>query len=148
MSHRRIGLGIAAAGIVAVALILAVPWWKTAHYSGRYGEIRVLIVDNLHFSAHFTWATNADTIKAVRPHVTAADQAVLVRMLGDERGAVAVAAASLLGLLGKQGEAALRKAAEGPDVRIAINAKSELIHLEACRNPAIQNLDRELCPRE
>lgn len=148
MSRRRIGLGIAAAGIAAVALILAAPWWNTAHYSGRYGEIRALIVDNLHFSAHFTWATNTDTIKAVRPHVTAADQAVLVRMLGDERGAVGVAAASLLGLLGKGGEAALRKAAEGPDVGVAIHAKSELIHLEACRNPAIRNLDREMCPAD
>ena len=135
-------LALAAAGVVTVMLL----WMGSGGYTDRYGEIRRLILDNLQFGRHFTWAVTTVTIKSVRPHVAAGDVAVLSRMLGDERGAVGVAASHLLELLGKEGEAALRAAAMNPDFHISALAKDSLRHIEDCRNPAIVNLDRTVCP--
>lgn len=136
------------AAVLAVAVGAVWFWSGDGHFPGRYGEIRVRIVDNLQWGRHFTRATNTDTIRAVRPHVTDADVPVLARMLGDERGTVAVAAAHLLELLGTPGETALRAAAGNPDFKIRMYAEDALRHIAQCRNPAIGNLDRTVCPAE
>ena len=115
-------------------------------YGGRYDVIADLVEDNLHFGRHFTWAITADTIKDVHPHVGVADVAVLERMLADQRGTVAVAAGALLVLQGADGEAALRRAAASDDVGARMHANDALIHLESCRDAAVTNLDRDLCP--
>jgi hypothetical protein len=130
--------------IVAVGIVTGISLWKGDDgYSGRYGEIRRLVIDNLQLGRHFTRATNTVTIKAVRPHLVAGDVAVLARMLGDERATVAVAAAHLLELLGAPGEAA---AARNPDFRISGLAQDALRHIKDCRDPTIGNLDRAVCP--
>ena len=137
--------------ILAVAVLLALAvgaYWLygDTRHPGRYGEIRAIIVDNLHFGRHFTWATNTKTIKAVRPHLTEADVPVLSRLLRDERAAVAIAAAHLLELLGPAGEAALRRATEDPNVGVRMYAQDALGHIAQCRDPAVRNLDRAVCP--
>ena len=125
--------------------------WFTARdtaprHGGRYDVIADLVEDNLHFGRHFTWAVTADTIKDARPAIGVADAAVLERMLTDQRGTVAVAAGALLVLLGADGEAALRRAAAPGDFRARMHANDALIHLAACGDPMITNLDRDLCP--
>ena len=136
-----------AAALIALA---GLAWFMTRdtgpRYGGRYDVIADLVEDNLHFGRHFTWAVTADTIKSARLHVGAADVAVLERMLADQRGTVAVAAAALLVLQGVDGEAALRRAAASGEFRARMHANDALIHLEACRDPMVMNLDRELCP--
>jgi hypothetical protein len=137
--------------IAATAIAVAGLAWFMARddgprYGGRYDVIADLIDDNLHLGRHFTWAITAETIKAVRPHVGAADLAVLERMLADERGAVSVAAGSLLVMLGDGGEAVLRRAAASDNLSARMHANDALIHLEACRDATVTNLDRELCP--
>ena len=139
------GIPIAVAVLVTAGSVLWF-WSGDGHFPGRYGEIRERILDNLQFGRHFTWATNTDTIRAVRPYVSVADVEVLARMLGDERGAVAVAAAHLLELLGRDGEAALRGAAGDPDFKIGMYAQDALNHIAQCRDPAVLNLDRTVCP--
>ncbi len=139
--------------IAAVVIALAGLAWFISRdtgpsYGGRYDVIADLVEDNLHFGRHFTWAVTADTIKDVHPHVGVADVTVLERMLIDERGTVAVAAGSFLVLLGADGEAALRRAAASGDVRARMRANDALIQLESCRDPAVTNLDRELCPAD
>ena len=137
--------------IAAALIALAGLAWFIARdtgprYGGRYDVIADLIEDNLHFGRHFTWAITAKTIKDARAHVGAADVAVLERMLADQRGTVAVAAAALLVLQGVDGEAALRRAVASGDFRARMHANDALIHLEACRDPMVTNLDRDLCP--
>ena len=136
-----------AAALVAVA---GLAWFiardSGPRYGGRYDVIADLVEDNLHFGRHFTWAVTADTIKDMRAHVSAADVAVLERMLADERGTVAVAVGSLLVLQGADGEAALRRAQASGEFRAQMHASDALIQLGACRDPTIGNLDRELCP--
>lgn len=133
--------------VVLLALAAGAYWlYGDTRHPGRYGEIRAHIVDNLHFGRHFTWATNTETIRAVRPHLTEADVPVLSRLLRDERAAVAVAAAHLLELLGPKGEAALRRATEDADVGVRVYAQDALGHIAQCRNPAVRNLDRAVCP--
>ncbi len=137
--------------IAAALIALAGLAWFIARdtgprYGGRYDVIADLVEDNLHFGRHFTRAVTAETIKDARPEVGIADVAVLERMLADERGTVAVAAGALLVLQGADGEAALRRAVASGDFRARMHANDALIHLEACRDPAVTNLDRELCP--
>ncbi len=137
--------------IAAALLALAgLAWFMSRdtapRHGGRYDVIADLVEDNLHFGRHFTWAVTADTIKAARLRVGAADVAVLERMLADQRGTVAVAAAALLVLQGVDGEAALRRAVASGDLRARMHANDALIHLAACRDPAVTNLDRDLCP--
>ncbi|MDH3700900.1 MAG: hypothetical protein OEU46_06270 [Alphaproteobacteria bacterium] len=146
MRRKRVwgGLMFAVVALGAVGGMLL--WNGDDGYTGRYGEIRRLILDNLQLGRHFTRATNTVTIKAVRPHVATGDVAVLARMLGDEKGTVAVAAAHLLELLGTPGEAALRAAARNPDFRISGHAQDALRHIKQCRDPSIGNLDRSVCP--
>lgn len=141
---------IALISAVFLAAAAGALWLSTGdgHFPGRYGEIRGRIVDNLHFSAHFTWAVNTETIRAVRPHVGEADVGTLARMLADERASVAIAAAHLLELLGKPGEAALRAAAKDGNAKVRLYAETALQHLAQCRNPAVRNLDRTVCPAE
>ncbi len=136
-----------AAALIALA---GLAWFMSRdtapRHGGRYDAIADLVEDNLHFGRHFTWAVTADTIKAARLRVGAADVAVLERMLADQRGTVAVVAGALLVLQGADGEAALRRAVASGDFPARMHANDALIHLEACRDPAVTNLDRELCP--
>ena len=136
-----------AAALIALA---GLAWFMSRdtapRHGGRYDVIADLVEDNLHFGRHFTWAVTADTIKAAHLRIGAADVAVLERMLADQRGTVAVAAGALLVLQGADGEAALRRAAASGDFRARMHANDALIHLEACRDAAVTNLDRELCP--
>ncbi len=138
-----------AAALIALA---GLAWFMTRdtgpRYGGRYDVIADLIEDNLHFGRHFIWAVTAKTIKSARAHVSAADVAVLERMLADQRGTVAVAVAALLVLQGADGEAALRRAVTSGDFRARMHANDALIHLEACRDPMVMNLDRDLCPAD
>jgi len=139
---------------IAAALIAfaGLAWFMTRdtgpRYGGRYDVIAELIEDNLHFGRHFIWAVTAGTIKDARAHVGIADVAVLERMLADQRGTVAVVAAALLVLQGADGEAALRRAVTSGDFRARVHANDALIHLEACRDPMVMNLDRDLCPAD
>ena len=136
-----------AAALIALA---GLAWFMSRdtapRHGGRYDVIADLVEDNLHFGRHFTWAVTADTIKAARLRVGAADVAVLERMLADQRGTVAVVAGALLVLQGADGEAALRRAAASGDFPAPMHANDALIHLEACRDPMVTNLDRDLCP--
>ena len=136
-----------AAALIALA---GLAWFMSRdtapRHGGRYDVIADLVEDNLHFGRHFTWAVTADTIKAARLRVGAADVAVLERMLADQRGTVAVVAGALLVLQGADGEAALRRAAASGEFRARMHANDALIHLEACRDAAVTNLARDLCP--
>lgn len=122
-------------------------WHEGGAGSGdpRYDEIADLIDDNLHFGRHFTWAVTVETIAEMRRHVTPADISVLIRMLGDESGTVAVAASGLLTTLGAAARPALAKAAESPDWRVSMRAHDALSTLEQCEtDPARMNPDA--CP--
>lgn len=136
---------LAAAGLVLAAVMFLNRDLGPRH-GGRYDEIADLIQSNLKFSRHFTWAVNTETIRAVAPSVRTEDSDVLARMLGDERGTVAVAASSLLVILGPAGETALKRAANSADYREAGRARDGLTHLAQCRNPGVLNLDRTMCP--
>ena len=138
-------LGVAALALGGV-VIAAISRDRAPRHGGRYDEIARLISRNLEFSRHFTWAVTGNTIKAVRPHVGAGDVAVLARLLGDERGTVGIAAASLLTLLGPNGEAALKRASKSADLGTALRARDGLMHIAQCRDPRVANLDRALCP--
>ena len=136
----------AAALIALVGLAWLIARDTAPRHGGRYDVIADLVEDNLHFGRHFTWAVTAETIKAARPHVGIADAAVLERMLADQRGTVAAAAAALLVLQGVDGEAALRRAVASGDFRARMHANDALIHMAACRDPMVTNLDQDLCP--
>ena len=144
LSSRNCWIGAALIAFAGLA------WFMTRdtgpRYGGRYDVIAELIEDNLHFGRHFTWAVTADTIKDARVRVGIADVAVLERMLADQRGTVAVTAAALLVLQGADGEAALRRAVTSGDLGARMHANDALIALEACRDPMVTNLDRDLCP--
>ena len=143
--RRVVVLGVAALVLGGVA-IATKSWDQAPAHGGRYDEIARMISKNLKFSRHFTWAVTGDTIKAVRPHVGAGDVGVLARMLGDQQGKLGVAASSLLTLLGPDGEAALKRAANSTEIRMALRARDGLMHIAQCRDPRVGNLDRTLCP--
>lgn len=146
MTKRRLGILLLAGILLSAAGFYYFVFAHQDRAPGRYGEIHQLIMDNRHLGRHFTLATNTDTIKTVRKQVTVTDVPILLTMLGDEKGAVAVAAGGLLVMLGAPGEAALREASQSKDVRTSMHADTALIHLNSCRDPKITNLDREMCP--
>lgn len=117
----------------------------SAEHRARYSDLRKLIGRNLHFSTHFTWATNADTIKSVRPQIDQRDIPVLIALLEDKQRAIVYGAEGLLATLGADAVPALRLAANSPDVMISLNAKSALNTIERCANPA-ERMRPEVCP--
>jgi hypothetical protein len=148
MASRKLRFGIfaLAAAVLVIAVVMFLNRDSGPRHGGRYDEIADQIQSDLKFSRHFTWAVNTETIRAVRPSVGSQDADVLARMLGDERGTVSVAAASLLVLLGPVGEVALKRVAGSADYREALRAREGLMHLAQCRDPEVINLDRTMCP--
>lgn len=123
------------------------PDYLGADQRARYAEIRGLIRRNLHFSAHFSWAANMDTIKEVRPHITVGDIPMLIALLEDEQRAIGYGAEGLLATLGEDAVPALRLAAKSEDVNVALNAKSALFTIERCRDSKT-SMRPEICPRK
>lgn len=113
----------------------------------RYVEVRDLIRRNLHFSAHFTWATNAETIVKVRPRIEERDIPVLIALLEDKQRAIAYGAEGLLATLGDDAVPALRLASASSDTRISLTAASALSTIERCRDPEA-SIRRDICPNE
>ena len=101
--------------------------------SSRYDEIACTARRNLHFSAHFTWSFNRDTVEAVLAEVDRGDIPVLEVMLGDGRGVLRTLAGNILTGMGEAGLASLKRAAESPDDTIRATAKSALMDYEIIR---------------
>ena len=106
--------------------------------SSRYDEIACTARRSLHFSAHFTWSFNRSTVEAVLAEVDRGDIPVLVKMLGDERGALRTLAGNILTQLGEEGLTSLKRAAESPDDMIRYTAKSALMDYEIIKGSAQQ----------
>ena len=133
--------------LAGCALALCVATAAVAQTAGeaRYRELRELIRDNLHFTAHLTWAVTLETIADLRNEVGPDDITVLVELLGDDDGKVRVAASGLLTTLGEPAIPALEAAKNSSDYRVSMAAADALIRLEECRtNPAGMNPDA--CP--
>lgn len=118
--------GLTAAGALLVPLFLLSCGGGTGKEGPRYVEIRRLIEKNLHFSAHLTWAVNADTIAALRREVTEVDIPVLVRLLGDEKSVVATGAALVLESFGEPAVPALEETAKTAKGKAAFRAEQAL----------------------
>lgn len=138
-------------GLVALFFYLTYlpspPGNLTSAQRQRYAEVRDMIRRNLHFSAHFTWATNAETIVKVRPRIEERDIPVLIALLEDKQRAVAYGAEGLLATLGDDAVPALRLASASRDSRVSLTAKSALSTIERCRNQA-SGMRRDICPAE
>ena len=96
----------------------------------RYVAIRRLIKNNLHFSAHLTFAVNTKTVEAVRKEVTETDIPVLIELLGDEENVVGIGAQLVLESFGKKALPALTEAANSPDHERAWKAKEAIRTIE------------------
>lgn len=99
----------------------------------RRAQIRELIDDNLHLSAHMTRAADRRTFEAVRPHVDAGDIPHLAALLGDGDGAVGYAAMHLLEDFGDRAVPALEAAAWDEDPRRAAKAREALATIAAAQ---------------
>lgn len=139
-----LGLGLSG-GFLYLTAIPDPPESLSVEQRARYTELRKLIRRNLHFSAHFTWATNVDTIKEVRPHIDERDIPVLIALLEDKQRAIVYGAEGLLATLGDDAVPALRLAVKSPDVLVSLNAKSALTTIERCTDPKA-HMRREICP--
>jgi hypothetical protein len=95
----------------------------------RYREIRELIKKNLHFSAHFVWAVDANTVSSVRARTSEEDIPVLIQMLGDKKGVIAVGARSVLESFGEKAIPMLLEAAKSTNPNISRGANEALIDL-------------------
>ena len=115
---RRVAIAIF--GLILLSLggaIATLVWPKYGLCIGqsRQDEIACMIRRNLHFSAHFTWASNRHTLEAARAETSEADIPHLVGLLGHERPSVRMAAGHLLASFGEPGRLALQEAARSPD---------------------------------
>lgn len=134
------------AALCAVATCLAAGAAAQTSSDARYREILELIDDNLHFTAHLTWAVTGETIADLREEVTPADIPILIEMLGDEDARARIAASGLLTTLGAAAVPALEAAKDSSDYRVSMGAADALIRLGECEsNPAGMNPDA--CPR-
>lgn len=134
------------AALCAVATCLAAGAAAQTSADARYREILELIDDNLHFTAHLTWAVTGETIADLRDRVGQADIPLLIEMMGDKDARAKIAASGLLTTLGDAALPALEAAKQSPDYRISMGASDALIRLGQCRsNPAGMNPDA--CPR-
>jgi hypothetical protein len=132
--------------ICAIAACVAAGAAAQTSADARYREILELIDDNLHFTAHLTWAVTGETIADLRDHVGPADIPLLIEMMGDEDARARIAASGLLTTLGDAAVPALEAAKGSPDYRISIGAGDALIRFGECKvNPAGMNPDA--CPR-
>ncbi len=138
---KRVGSILGLLLILSVAgLVLYQVWPKygLCLKSSRYDEIVCVARRNLHFSAHFTWSFNRNTVEAVMAEVDRDDIPVLAEMLGDERGVLRTLAGNILTGLGEDGLASLKRAAESPDPIIRRTAVSALMDYEIIRDSTPQ----------
>jgi len=133
--------------LLAVAVtVLVVPAAAPAADRARYDEILEMIDDNLHFTAHLTWAVTAKTIAVLRDQVSTSDIPVLVEMLADEDVTAHVTAGALLATMGEAARPALEAAAASPNWQVEAEARQALQRIEDCRtSPEVMNPD--VCPR-
>ena len=126
--------------IVAVMLSLAGlvgytvwPKYGICLETSRYNEIACLARRNLHLGPHFSWSFNRFTVEAVMAEVGPGDIPVLAEMIGHNRPAIRMLAATILADLGEDGLASLKRAAESENLEIRHTAKIALMDHEITR---------------
>jgi hypothetical protein len=97
----------------------------------RYREIRRLIKENLHLSAHLVRAVDARTVEAVRAQVSEADIPVLAALLHDRENVVGIGAQHVLETFGEKALPVLRQAAESANPRASTKAREAIVAIEA-----------------
>jgi hypothetical protein len=120
------------------SLVLYAIWPKYGLCGGntRYDEIVCVARRNLHFSAHFTWSFNTETVAAVQAELRPGDVPVLAAMLGDERAVLRGLAGYLLSKSGEEGLARLEHAAQSDDPVVRHSARTALMdHLIISSDP-------------
>jgi HEAT repeat protein len=119
------------AGLTSFGCCLAIP---PASPNDRAAQIRYLIKDNLHVSAHFVCAADARTIAAVRSQTSTADVPHFISLLGDKDHVVGMAAALVLQDMGSPALQQVRAAAQSSDPRVRMLAHDLLAQLELSRS--------------
>lgn len=113
----------------------------------RYAQLVQLINAHRTFSAHFTSAVDARTVKEVRDRITDKDIPVLVSMMKDTDYGVASAASALLATLGAKAVKPLMQARR--DEALAEQAGSALRTIENCYSEDLWNtMNPDVCPKD
>ena len=115
----------------------------------RYEQIRRMINENRHLSAHMVRAVDARTIKEVRPHISDDDILVLAQMLGDRDYGVASAASALLATRGAKAVPVLLEAERSPNTMVSMHAEDALRRIDECSDDELRRqIDPVFCPAD
>jgi len=113
----------------------------------RYAQIRRMINENRHLSAHMVRAVDARTIKQVRPHISDNDIPVLAQMMGDKDYGVASAASALLATRGAKAVPVLLEAKRSRNAALSMQAEDALRRIDECSDAELRRqLDPVFCP--